>query len=135
MAEKQTPDLVGPNAWMVDEMYEQYLADPSSVSESWQDFFADYRSDVDAGSVSAPAANGADAPVAATPSTSPAPKADPPKKAEASEGEAGEPIRGVGARIVENLEKSLAVPTATSYRNVPAKLLEVNRAVINGYLG
>ena len=31
------------------------------------------------------------------------------------------------------MEKSLAVPTATSFRNVPAKLLEVNRKVINGY--
>ena len=28
---------------------------------------------------------------------------------------------------------SLEVPTATSFRNVPAKLLEVNRKVINGY--
>jgi 2-oxoglutarate dehydrogenase complex dehydrogenase (E1) component-like enzyme len=35
----------GPNAWLVDEMYEQYRADPSSVSESWRDFFADYRTD------------------------------------------------------------------------------------------
>ena len=33
----------GPNDWLVDEMYEQYRADPSSVSESWQDFFADYQ--------------------------------------------------------------------------------------------
>src|SRR5215472_15891167 len=32
----------GPNAWLVDDMYEQYRADPSSVSESWQEFFADY---------------------------------------------------------------------------------------------
>ncbi len=33
------------------------------------------------------------------------------------------------------MEASLAVPTATSFRQVPAKLLEVNRRVINGYLG
>ncbi|MDP9075322.1 MAG: hypothetical protein M3N98_14395, partial [Actinomycetota bacterium] len=33
---------LGPNAWLVDEMYEQYLEDPSLVSESWQEFFADY---------------------------------------------------------------------------------------------
>ena len=31
------------------------------------------------------------------------------------------------------MEASLDVPTATSFRNVPAKLLEVNRKVINGY--
>ena len=31
------------------------------------------------------------------------------------------------------MERSLTVPTATSFRNVPAKLLEVNRKVINGH--
>ncbi len=31
------------------------------------------------------------------------------------------------------MERSLAVPTATSMRQIPAKLLEVNRRVINGY--
>jgi 2-oxoglutarate dehydrogenase E1 component len=41
----------------------------------------------------------------------------------------------VGARIVANMEASLEVPTATSFREVPAKLLEINRRVINGYLG
>jgi 2-oxoglutarate dehydrogenase E1 component len=33
------------------------------------------------------------------------------------------------------MEASLQVPTATSFRVIPAKLLEVNRSVINGYLG
>ena len=33
----------GPNAWLVEDMYERYQADPSSVSASWQEFFADYR--------------------------------------------------------------------------------------------
>jgi 2-oxoglutarate dehydrogenase E1 component len=32
------------------------------------------------------------------------------------------------------MEASLEVPTATSFREVPAKLLEVNRRIINGYL-
>ena len=31
------------------------------------------------------------------------------------------------------MEKSLSVPTATSFRNVPARLLEVNRKAINDY--
>ena len=26
---------LGPNEWLVDEMYEQYRADPASDSESW----------------------------------------------------------------------------------------------------
>ena len=33
------------------------------------------------------------------------------------------------------MEASLEVPTATSFRQVPAKLLEVNRKIINGHLG
>ena len=33
------------------------------------------------------------------------------------------------------MEASLAVPTATSFREIPAKLLEVNRKIINGHLG
>ncbi|MEQ1788258.1 MAG: hypothetical protein ABL966_14495, partial [Acidimicrobiales bacterium] len=49
------PNALGPNAWLVDEMHEQYLADPASVSESWQDFFADYRRDAAPQSVATPA--------------------------------------------------------------------------------
>ncbi|MBL6277560.1 multifunctional oxoglutarate decarboxylase/oxoglutarate dehydrogenase thiamine pyrophosphate-binding subunit/dihydrolipoyllysine-residue succinyltransferase subunit [Micromonospora fiedleri] len=33
----------GPNEWVVEEMYQRYLADPSSVDPAWHDFFADYR--------------------------------------------------------------------------------------------
>ena len=34
----------GANSWLVEEMYEQFGADPASVGESWREFFADYRS-------------------------------------------------------------------------------------------
>ncbi|MDO4792176.1 MAG: multifunctional oxoglutarate decarboxylase/oxoglutarate dehydrogenase thiamine pyrophosphate-binding subunit/dihydrolipoyllysine-residue succinyltransferase subunit [Buchananella hordeovulneris] len=43
-------------------------------------------------------------------------------------------LRGMAAKIVTNMEDSLSVPTATSVRTVPAKLLIENRAVINEYL-
>ena len=33
----------GPNEWIVEDMYQRYLADPSSVDPAWHDFFADYR--------------------------------------------------------------------------------------------
>jgi 2-oxoglutarate decarboxylase len=174
---------LGPNAWLVDEMYEQYLADPSSVSESWRDFFADYKRDADhmappapataadgaapGASTAATAGNLAPTTPAATADRDGAPtatgkaekgkaekakgKADRAEKAKAEkakgkatagkgaskDGEAdepGEPLRGVAARIVENMDASLEVPTATSFRDVPAKLLEVNRRVMNGYL-
>ena len=44
------------------------------------------------------------------------------------------PIRGASARVVMNMEASLGVPTATSVRAVPAKLLIDNRIVINNHL-
>ena len=45
-----------------------------------------------------------------------------------------EPIRGVAARVVQSMEGSLSVPTATSVRVVPAKLMIDNRTVINNHL-
>ncbi len=46
----------------------------------------------------------------------------------------GHPAPGARARIVSNMEASLGVPTATSVRVVPAKLLEVNRTIVNNQL-
>ncbi|HVU73378.1 MAG TPA: multifunctional oxoglutarate decarboxylase/oxoglutarate dehydrogenase thiamine pyrophosphate-binding subunit/dihydrolipoyllysine-residue succinyltransferase subunit, partial [Mycobacteriales bacterium] len=43
-------------------------------------------------------------------------------------------LKGAAARVVANMEASLHVPTATSVRAVPAKLLEDNRTVINRHL-
>ena len=120
-------------------MYERFVADPGAVSESWQEFFADYHSQ--APSVAAAAAaspqvkanaevHGVEAetlPPPASAATNGAPASAKPVE------EPGKPIRGAGAAIARNMEASLAVPTATSFRNVPAKLLEVNRKVINGF--
>ncbi len=44
------------------------------------------------------------------------------------------PLRGAAGRVVTNMESSLGVPTATSVRAVPAKLLIDNRIVINNHL-
>ncbi|HEX9549257.1 MAG TPA: multifunctional oxoglutarate decarboxylase/oxoglutarate dehydrogenase thiamine pyrophosphate-binding subunit/dihydrolipoyllysine-residue succinyltransferase subunit, partial [Acidimicrobiales bacterium] len=166
-----TSTSLGPNAWLVDEMYDQYRKDPSSVSESWREFFADYHyggpgrrgADGAGGDGSAPASAPAAveapspaaaaappaAPAAAPPSAPATPKAPaaketpvpkPPVAAKAIEpGEPPEhdptvPIRGAAARLAENMQASLAVPTATSVRVVPARLLEVNRKVLNNHL-
>ena len=155
----------GPNDWLVDEMYERYRENPSSVSESWQEFFEDYRpraGDGAASTASTLAPAGPEAPpvhappgdVAATATTAGAapaetaepaaqakpaaaaakPAAAPAKPAAAVPAVAGQPIRGAAARIVANMEASLAVPTATSFRVVPARLLEVNRKILNNHL-
>jgi multifunctional 2-oxoglutarate metabolism enzyme len=137
VADSSASPSVGPNAWLVDEMYEQYQADPGSVSESWREFFQDYRPST-APAPAEPPGRGADVTKAEEPSGRTPSR---PSRSEADEGPSapaeppGEPLRGAAARIVENMESSLGVPTATSFREVPAKLLEVNRQVINGYLG
>ena len=58
---------LGPNEWLVDEMYEQFRADPASVSESWQEFFADYRTNGESPAPLAAAVPGAPAPAPAPP--------------------------------------------------------------------
>ncbi len=103
----------GPNAWLVDDMYEQFLADPEQVSASWREFFSDYQR----------------APRAAEPAPPP-----PAGAARAAEPDGVVPLRGAAARIAENMATSLSVPTATSVRTVPARLLEINRAALNEHL-
>ncbi|MHA6617247.1 multifunctional oxoglutarate decarboxylase/oxoglutarate dehydrogenase thiamine pyrophosphate-binding subunit/dihydrolipoyllysine-residue succinyltransferase subunit [Pseudonocardia sp. DLS-67] len=44
------------------------------------------------------------------------------------------PLRGAANAVVKNMNASLTVPTATSVRAVPAKLLADNRVVINNQL-
>jgi 2-oxoglutarate dehydrogenase E1 component len=67
--------------------------------------------------------------------TSPVPK-ESPKTAPSAAGD--EPtytvLRGAPARTAQNMDASLEVPTATSVRSVPVKLLWDNRIVINSHL-
>src|SRR3954467_2771896 len=118
----------GANSWLVEEMYEQYRSDPGSVSETWQEFFSDYKP-----AVPAPVAAPGSGPVAARAEAPAATAVAQPPGTPQVVDEVGDPIRGAGAAIAANMERSLTVPTATSFRDIPAKLLEVNRKVINGY--
>jgi 2-oxoglutarate dehydrogenase E1 component len=209
----------GTNEWIVEEMYQQFLADPASVDPAWHDFFADYKPDGGsnwtvrrtapgsppqgspaqgspsqdthspssqnavsngAGSTtlpvtaveSIPVADGmqaaktgqqsaipadshqATATATATPTPTPTPTPtgaeQPPaaaKRSDLSKSNQGKPadtstpagaqittLRGASARIVANMDASLTVPTATSVRAVPAKLIADNRIVINNHL-
>ncbi len=121
---------LGPNAWLADEMRAQWEIDPTSVDPQWRARFEG------TDSPSSPDARPAPIDTNATvvpPSPPPPQRVDPVQSP--VDGQAGDAIRGVGARIVTNMEASLEVPTATGFREVPAKLLEINRKVINGYLG
>ncbi|MFI9581519.1 multifunctional oxoglutarate decarboxylase/oxoglutarate dehydrogenase thiamine pyrophosphate-binding subunit/dihydrolipoyllysine-residue succinyltransferase subunit [Streptomyces sp. NPDC052236] len=185
----------GPNEWLVDEIYQQYLQDPNSVDRAWWDFFADYKKPgagaadaavkppqasaaavagaavtaappaapaparapapaapaappvqaAPAAPAAAPAAPPA-APAAATPATTrpsaPAANAVPADAPKPSAEPAAEPaagpqyvtLRGPSAAVAKNMNASLEVPTATSVRAVPVKLLFDNRIVINNHL-
>lgn len=98
----------------------------------------------------APQPPAAPKPAAAAPARTPAPAAKPaarpqaPAKpaaraeakpaAEAPEGPEYVPLRGPSAAVAKNMNASLEMPTATSVRAVPVKLLFDNRIVINNHL-
>jgi 2-oxoglutarate decarboxylase len=230
----------GPNEWLVDELYQQYLQDKDSVDKAWWEFFADYqptdraraasgdgrangsdgangdgtapetragsdghgtalaesKADSDGkadtggngnaaaaadgkagsdgrhvtggnGSVPASAAPQIDEVAEPEPFTTPSASAKAPAPAapsgQSAAGQAAkpevapktpakprdipavkatgplneddvQPLRGAAARTVTNMEASLTVPTATSVRAIPAKLLIDNRVVINNHL-
>ncbi len=57
-----------------------------------------------------------------------------PAKQEPQTAESGEqlvPLRGAAARIAENMVASLAIPVATSQRQMPVRVIEENRNIIN----
>jgi 2-oxoglutarate dehydrogenase E1 component len=195
----------GANDWLVEEMYERYQSDPTSVPSEWVTYF---QNNPQAGTTTqtpatatpgagtpptpkpvtppnismpgtpapvAPAAPAATAPVAtpvapatpapvATPVAQPAPVQAPVAPAAPAPSQQVvrnvaatpatpadpiakpiptlvtpsasklEPIRGVSARVVQSMEASLTVPTATSVRAIPAKLMIDNRIVVNNHL-
>jgi len=141
-------DTTGPNAWLVDEMQERWQRDPDSVGPSWREFFSGAPTSTNGHAVAPPATNGtADVPMNGAAATAhsvpqpampngaaPAPATGVPSMPTSAAPSEAEPLRGAAARIVTNMEASLAVPTATSFREVPTKLLEVNRKSINGFL-
>ena len=112
-------DGLGPNVWLIDEMRQQYRRDPASVSETWAAYFEDEPK-------SKPALESKP-----EPESKPAPGLE---KAALSAQADQRPLRGVDAVLAQRMTESLTVPTATSVRVVPAKLLEVNRNILNNHL-
>src|SRR5437764_4981025 len=136
----------GANATYVETLLARFRSDPSLVDESWRTYFEELLDNshpgASAGAVTSsaqpqpaqpaqPSGDGKQAAAATQKSSaSPAPASatESQPKAEAI------PIRGAALKIVENMEASLAVPTATSQRRIPVKLLEENRRIINTHL-
>src|SRR5947207_4095776 len=127
----------GANATYVEGLLARWQSDPSLVDESWRAYFEELfgpngdRAAVSAAPAAAPSqesarsdGGGAAIAPAKKEKSEPTPAAD----AEVV------PIRGPALKIVENMQASLTVPTATSQRRIPVRLLDENRRLINRHL-
>lgn len=125
----------GANATYVEGLLARFKADPNSVDESWQTFFGDLIA----------GGNGQVTPQAETQAVGSVPSPEPertsatktesiPKQTVLSASAEIRPLVGASKKIVENMEQSLTVPTATSLRTIPVKVLEENRKIINEHL-
>ena len=178
----------GANEWLVDEMYERFVADKNSVDHSWWPVLESYHqsslnSTAEVAPVEVAPAEVAPAltepvsavtepttgsqQVARTTSKQPRPQpipADAPttqnatahnttalgtiahstnahsttaQPAIAEDAELHDvvsPLKGMAKALAANMDASLTVPTATSVRTIPAKLMIDNRIVINNHL-
>ncbi len=112
-------DEFGVNADYVLQLLRAFQQNPASVGEEWREYFIDLVGE-------SPTETQAQQ-VAARVEQKAAPQ---PRIIE------GEPmpLRGAALKIAENMQASLAVPTATSQRVIPIKLLDENRRLINDHL-
>jgi 2-oxoglutarate decarboxylase len=106
----------GVNAWLEEELLQQYHHDRASVDADWKNIF-----DHDA----QPHSNGVNR-VAIPTAIVPAPH-----EPVLTGSEELMPLRGAAARIAENMALSASIPLATSQRIVPVKVIDENRRLIN----
>ncbi len=119
---KQKPEDVstfGANSWFVELLHDQYKSNPENLPEQWKNYFGapeDAQKAIQMNAMSFKAV------------PMPQPQGEDELKI----------IAGSAAKILDNMETSLTLPVATSLREIPVKLLEENRIVINNglqYLG
>jgi len=150
----------GANEWLVAEMYEQFIKDRNSVDKAWWPVLESYSPSGDADGGDTPSATAATTkpaaeahpvtapipvigaqpvarttarPAAPQPIPAQAPKVQPVAGDDAAE-DAVTPLRGLPKTLAANMDESLTVPTATSVRTIPAKLMIDNRIVINNHM-
>ena len=139
------------NSWLEEELYRQYLHSRQSVGDQWKEVFetnGNGHASTANGTVAEPprVAEPVAAPVAAsvpapTPTPAPAPAATPAPAASqvpvpvttSSEADQLVPLKGAQLKIAENMNLSLKVPTATSQRVIPVKVIDENRRIVNDH--
>jgi 2-oxoglutarate dehydrogenase E1 component len=136
----------GANASYVEGLLSRFQNDPNLVDESWRTYFSELlnggtsaatkqNSAENAAAVQAPENKIANRQIAVVDEA----QSSTPEKKPVNAGVSGadvevKPITGASKKIVENMEQSLTVPTATSLRRVPVKVLEENRRLVNEHL-
>ncbi|MCW9708371.1 multifunctional oxoglutarate decarboxylase/oxoglutarate dehydrogenase thiamine pyrophosphate-binding subunit/dihydrolipoyllysine-residue succinyltransferase subunit [Fodinibius salsisoli] len=134
---KSLEAVFGPNSALVEELFNQYKKDPSSVPNHWRKYFDEIDEDDSIEELKEEAEqNGAPA-ASSKPAPSEVKKKPADKEKEQDKvikGAQLEQIKGVSSKIVENMDESLNIPTATSVRVLPMKMLIEDRAIINRQL-
>jgi 2-oxoglutarate decarboxylase len=104
------------NAGYVAELYAQYRRDPASVEPEWRSLFESGAGGFEpAAPAAAPAAGNGQADARPIPA-------------------GATPIKGPAARLAQNMAASLAVPTATSFRDLDVAQLESRRKELNAQI-
>jgi len=111
---------LGPNMWLIDELYRRYREDPESVGPDWREFFEGFRPQLSEFEPSSPP-TAQPASTQAPPVAEAKPEQRPEQRAAGRDGgsqtrDGARPLAGVAARIATNMEASLEIPTATSFR-------------------
>ena len=146
-------DDYGANSWLVEEMYEKYKQNPDSVDKAWWPILENYQSTQGAvaPSPALPVVSVSDAtssiPVVAKTTRVEAKPAPIPAQAPVTESisivsdssdedpkDQVTALKGMAKTLATNMDLSIQIPTATSVRALPAKLLIDNRLVINSHL-
>ena len=156
MDNSQSGQEFGANEWLVDEMYGQWLVNPDSVDKEWQPILERYHQVklgqpvtpvvappvVASTPVIEPTPTGSVPLVAKTTRVEPKPQPIPAQAPSNSNSDVVEEaedqiniLKGMSKTLAANMDASLSIPTATSVRAIPAKLLIDNRIVINSHLG
>ncbi|HEX9165279.1 MAG TPA: multifunctional oxoglutarate decarboxylase/oxoglutarate dehydrogenase thiamine pyrophosphate-binding subunit/dihydrolipoyllysine-residue succinyltransferase subunit [Gemmatimonadales bacterium] len=104
------------NAGFAQAVYEEFLRDPASVSPAWRQVFESGMVGERPATPAPVSGNGQAAPVGAVATTP------------------GIEVKGPAARLVANMEESLSVPTATTFRQVGVGTLEARRVQLNAAL-
>src|SRR2546426_6331946 len=115
-------------------MYEDYLRDPSSVDPEWRELF-DNGKLAELPVIPADPRETGNVKRETQPPPAPTfPVSRVPSPAALALSPGAVPITGPAARLVTNMTESLTVPTATSFRDIPATTLDARRKALNAQL-